>query len=68
MSEQEEKVRKIEVDLHKANNLLRTVNLESLPDKGKLIKDRHTMIEKMLIREVEKMSKMVVSKGKTILI
>lgn len=68
MLQQREKVRKIETDLQKAKNLLRTVNLESLPDKGKLIKDRHIVIEKVLLQEVKKMSRMVVSKGKYVII
>ncbi|KAJ8963879.1 hypothetical protein NQ314_005315 [Rhamnusium bicolor] len=46
--EQKEKIRKMESDLLKAKNLLRTVNLPSLPDKGKLIMDRHLAIQQML--------------------
>lgn len=64
MSEQKAKVNKIQQDLLKAQNLLRTVNLDSLPDKGKLIRDRHAAIEQMLMQEVAKMSRMMVSKGK----
>ncbi|XP_018577325.1 transcription termination factor 2 [Anoplophora glabripennis] len=65
MSEQKTKINKIEQDLLKAKNLLNTVNLDSLPDKGKLIRDRHMAIEQMLKQEIEKLSIMVVTKDDT---
>ncbi|KAJ8983652.1 hypothetical protein NQ317_019571 [Molorchus minor] len=42
---QKDKVKKIEADLMKSSNLMRTVNMNNLPDKGKMIRDRHASFE-----------------------
>ncbi|CAG9821124.1 unnamed protein product [Phaedon cochleariae] len=63
LQEQQDKIRRIRSDLSKATNLLRTVNLENLPDKGKSIRNRNEFLEDLLLEEVAKMSKMKVTHG-----
>ncbi|KAJ8951586.1 hypothetical protein NQ318_020463 [Aromia moschata] len=59
---QKERVRQIETDLLRANNLMRTINMANLPDKGQLLKDKHAATERMLRVEAQKLSKMIVTK------
>ncbi|KAG5894625.1 hypothetical protein JTB14_026156 [Gonioctena quinquepunctata] len=60
--QQRYKVQGVESELLKARNLLRTVNLEYLPDKGKSIHLRHNTLQAKLLEEVKMLSKMKVTK------
>lgn len=61
--QQQIKVQQFQADVQKALNVLRTVNLNLLPDKGVSVKIKHQTLEKALLEEVKRLSKMVVIKG-----
>lgn len=57
------RVQQFQQDIQKAVNVLRTVNLALLPDQGVSVKIKHESLERALLEEVKKLSKMVVTKG-----
>lgn len=60
---QKRKVADLQVDMQKAKNILRTVNLAALPDKGALLVKRHDTGMETLKKEEEKLRLMRVTKG-----
>ncbi|XP_060517340.1 transcription termination factor 2 [Cylas formicarius] len=60
---QTNKVKNLEEQVAKVANMLRTIKLDALPDKGDLLKLRYANIEKNLEAEREKLAKMIVIKS-----
>ncbi|CAH0563361.1 unnamed protein product [Brassicogethes aeneus] len=60
--EQRNKLQKIQSELLKAKNTLRTINLNALPDKGKLLQQRYATLEQMYDNETKKLEVMNISK------
>ncbi|XP_019880780.1 transcription termination factor 2 isoform X2 [Aethina tumida] len=60
--EQKEKIQKLHSDLLKTKNMLRTVNLNALPDKGKLLQERYASLERQYNNEAQKLNIMNISK------
>lgn len=63
---QKQKVAEFEVDLQKVKNILRTVNLAALPDKGAVLVKRHEACMEALKREEIKLKSMKITKGEYI--
>lgn len=63
---QKRRVAELHVDLQKAKNILRTVNLAALPDKGALLVKRHETGMETLKKEEERLRLMKVTKGEYI--
>lgn len=61
--EQKEKIQQLHSDLLKTKNMLRTVNLNALPDKGKLLQERYASLERQYNNEAQKLNIMNISKG-----
>ncbi|XP_017778365.1 PREDICTED: transcription termination factor 2 [Nicrophorus vespilloides] len=59
---QKEKVSKMMADVLRNKNVLKTLNLNSLPDNGQLLKHRQANLEKMLAEAEDELKNMVVDK------
>ncbi|KAF7278216.1 hypothetical protein GWI33_008710 [Rhynchophorus ferrugineus] len=59
---QKNKISSLETELSKMANMMRTINLDALPDKGKLLKQRYMQAQNNLEEERFKLAQMAITK------